>query len=78
MRVSSSNTTYETLQDFIRYGKIRYVVNGKAYEEKLKSNVTKKYRGNYLYFDVNEKIVNASSIELILTVRNNQYIYIIK
>lgn len=78
MRVSSSDTTHELLQDFIKYGKIRYIVNGKAYEEKVKSNVTKKYRGNFLYFDVDEKIGNASSIELILTVRNNQYVYIIK
>lgn len=75
MKVNSNTTTHALLEDFIRYGKIRYIVNEKSYEEKIKTVVSKKYRGNYLYFDIDERIVNASSIELVLTIRNNQYIY---
>lgn len=78
MKVDSSDTTYLVLQDLVRYGKLRYIVNGKTYEEKVTSNVTKKYRGKYLYFNINSIATNASSLELVLTIRNNQYIYKLK
>lgn len=78
MKVSSNDTLHSILQDFIKYGKLRYVVNGKSYEERIKTNVTKKYRGNYFYFDINDLASNASSLELVLTIRNNQYIYKLK
>ena len=78
MKVSSDDTAHTVLENFIKYGKFRYVVNGKSYEERVKTTVTKKYRGNYLYFDVSDVISNASSIELVLTIRNNQYIYKLK
>ena len=78
MKVSSDDTAHTVLENFIKYGKLRYVVNGKSYEERIKTNVTKKYRGNYFYFDINDLASNASSLELVLTIRNNQYIYKLK
>lgn len=75
LRVTSTASMYQTLEDVVRYGKIRYVISSETYEEKVSVNFNKKYRGNFMYFDVNKDVVNASSIELVLTIRNNQYIY---
>lgn len=78
MKVTSDEKIYSVVDDFVRYGKIRYVVNGQTYEEKVVLNFNKKYRGNYLYFNISENSSNATSLELVLTIRNNQYIYKLK
>ena len=72
------NTTQDLLKVFVRYGKMRYVIDGKTYQEDVKSSISKIYKGNFFYFDVHSKIQDATSIEIVLTIRNNQYIYRLK
>jgi len=71
-------TTQQEFLTFIKkYGKVRYIVDGNEYLENVSLKITK-YRGNYAYLEVNEQINNASSIELVFTVRTYQYIYKLK
>ncbi len=76
--VPKETTTQELVKVFVKYGKMQYIINGVRYEEKVVSHISKVYKGNYLYFDVNEQILDATNIEMLLTIRNNQYKYIIK
>lgn len=79
MPVNPINTTTKTLlNNFVKYGKMRYVINQKTYSEALISHVTQNYKGNYLYLDVSSKIEDATSIEIVFTIRNNQYVYVVK
>jgi len=73
---STINKSRKEIINFIKkYGKVRYIVNDKVKEEKIKSNVDVNYYGNYLYYTLNNEISNASSIEFVFTVRSYQYIY---
>lgn len=65
----------ETISFIKNYGKVRYKIGDKVYTEKLKNTTDVSYYGNYLYFTLTNKVQNATSIELIFTVRSYQYIY---
>lgn len=79
MRVNPlSGTTQNLIHNFVKYGKMRYVINGTTYSEKLVNHINYLYKGNYLYIDVSDKILDATSIEMVFTIRNNQYVYVIK
>ena len=71
-----------TLYSFIeKYGSIKYTYNGQEYIEtndfkELEPNKTK--QNNTLYIEVNKEIVNSEKIELIFTIRNNIYKYILR
>lgn len=69
------------LQDFLsflkRYGKVRYFVDDQEYIENVSFKITN-YRGKYAYLEVNQNIQNATSIELVFTVRTYQYVYKLK
>lgn len=67
--------------DFLsRYGTINYIdSNSKKHSVKIKNAVpTQQYYGKYVYIKVPVEVAEAPNIELILTVRNNKYIYKIK
>jgi len=71
--------TSEKLLDFIKkYGKIKYIVDGVEYLENIDNSINTNYNGNYLYLDVNERILNASNIQIVFTVRSYQYFYVLK
>lgn len=79
MRVQPyQSSTQDLLSMFIRYGTIRYTIGDSTYQEKVKSHVVKVYKGNFFYFETSSSIQDATSIEILLTIRNNQYIYKIK
>lgn len=71
-------TSNQEFLSFIKkYGKVKYVVDGKEYLENVSLKITN-FRGNYAYLELDEKINNATSIELVFTVRTYQYIYRLK
>lgn len=71
-------TKRELLNFATKYGKIEYVIGGKTYQEDLRGSISREYKGNYLYFDVSERVSNADSLQLVFTIRNNRYRYILK
>ncbi len=74
----AANTTQEILNFMTKYGKIEYTLDGQTYQETLKNSVPRVYKGNVLYFDVSSQASSASSVQLVFTIRNNQYRYILK
>ncbi len=61
------------------YGKIKYKDSkGKSKSIPVESSVTNKYYGKYLYLKVPEEVMNSSTLQLIYTVRNDQYVYNLK
>ncbi len=64
--------------DFLsKYGKISYIDNNdKEYTTKIENALpTYQYYGKYAYITVPQEIIDAKSISLVITVRNNKYIY---
>lgn len=77
----SDNYEGQELIDFsTNYGKIKYIDNDNiAREIEIKDALENKdYLGKYMYIKVPSKIENASSIEIIYTVRNQKYYYKIR
>ena len=72
------STKQEFLNFVLKYGKIRYRVNGEYQLSEIQYAVNRTYRGNYLYFIVPEEIVNADSIDFVFTIRTYQYFYKLK
>lgn len=68
----------EFLEFALKYGKVRYKINGEYKLVATKSAISKDYFGNYLYFVVPDEVVNAESIELVFTIRTYQYFYKLK
>ena len=64
----------------LEYGKIVYIDNkGKRSETSISDAVRgKKYIGNYMYFEVPQKLQDANKIRLEYTVRNREYVYRVK
>ena len=60
------------------YGIIRYKINNLFYTEKINNITPKDYDGNNLFFSVKEDIKLSDSIELVIKLRNNEYVFIIK
>lgn len=76
MKFSSPNKSKSEIISFVKnYGKIRYKVGNKTYIEKINDAVDVSYYGNYLYYKLSNKVENATSLEIIFTVRSYQYIY---
>lgn len=77
LKTNYDKNKQEFLSFIKKYGKVRYVIDGKEYLENISYAITK-YRGSYIYLTVDKKIENASSIDLVFTVRTYQYIYKLK
>lgn len=71
----------DSIQDYLsflkKYAKIRYIIGENTYTEKISLKISK-YRGNYVYLEVSNKIKEASKVEIVYTIRTYQYIYQIK
>lgn len=79
LKVSLEDDTIKKFKTFVsNYGKLRYTIGTQTFEEKLVNIVNKDYRGNFLYFSVDEKLAGASQIQIIFTVRSYQYYYKLK
>lgn len=79
MKISFASEDFEgkDMIDFSsKYGKMKYI-NNKNTESvvEIKNPLNKAYYGKYLYIKVPNEIVDASSIELDFTIRNNRYTY---
>ena len=71
----------ENLYRFINsYATFEYEINGKWYSDKVDSEYIKPKvaKTKYTYVEVNNKILNATHIKLIINVRNYSYKYIVK
>lgn len=79
LKISFSSTDYEgkDMIDFsTEYGKIKYIDSkNKERVLEVKNPIDKVYYGKYLYITVPDDIINAKTIEIEYTVRNNKYIY---
>lgn len=60
------------------YGTIKYYKDNKSYTLKYKDLTPFKYKENDVYLSVPSEMVNASSIELIFTIRNKIYSHTLK
>lgn len=77
LKGSIGTNSQEFLSFIKKYGKVRYKVDDKEYLENVSLKITN-FRGNYAYLEVSEQLSNASSIELVFTIRTYQYIYRLK
>ncbi len=78
---SSGSYDGQELIDFsINYGKIKYIDNDNIVRELTVENAASNidYLGNYIYLKIPSGLENAKSIELVYTIRNQQYSYKIK
>lgn len=67
--------------DFLsRYGTINYIdSNNKKYGIKIENGIsTRQYYGKYIFVKIPTEMIEAQSVELAITVRNNKYTYKIK
>ena len=78
---SSNDFSGKDMIDFLSdYGKISYIDNSKTRKGlKIKNALdTLNYYGKYVYLKVPDNLATANEIKLIITARNNQYIYKLK
>ena len=78
---SSSSFEGEELIDFsTNYGKIKYIDSENITRElKIKDAIeNKEYLGKYLYIEIPSDLEQAKSIEIVYTLRNQQYSYKIR
>jgi hypothetical protein len=77
LNLSEINNSYKFIDTF---GIIKYIYNNKYKIHTLDLiNLTpKNNKDNNIYIEVLEELKNASKIELILTIRNKQYTYVLK
>ena len=79
MRGSFGDSTKQEFLDFVlKYGKVRYQINGEDRLVDVKYAVNRAYYGNHLYLIVPDEIVNVQNIELVFTIRTYQYFYKLK
>ena len=77
--VSDSFEGKDLIDFSTKYGKINYIDDkGSSKVIEVKNAVLKKYLGQYIYVRVPVEIEASNNIELVYTVRNNQYIYKLK
>jgi len=69
------SNTKEMLNFMLKYGKVKYKINGLEYEETFTSSIKRTYKGDFILVDILE---GANEISLVFTIRNNQYIYKLK
>ena len=62
-----------------KYGKIKYI-DSKNKEKiiKIENPLYRVHYGKYMYISVPKEVSSAKSIEMVYTVRNNQYVYKLK
>lgn len=61
-----------------RFGKISYTIDNKIYFSDFKDVTPSKYVDSDIFLEVNNKLENAESIILVITVRNVRYTYKLK
>jgi hypothetical protein len=61
-----------------KFGKLVYTINNKNYELAINDYTPNDYQGEDAYIEVPGYITNATSIKLMLMLRNKDYIYILK
>lgn len=61
-----------------KYGKIQYEDGKDTKTMSLKSAVSGKYLGKYAYIELPDKVAESKTINFILTIRNNRYVYKIR
>lgn len=77
---SSDNYEGKDMIDFsTKYGKIKYI-DSKNKEKiiKIENPLYRVHYGKYMYISVPKEVSSAKSIEMVYTVRNNQYVYKLK
>lgn len=78
---SSNDFAGKDMIDFLTtYGKISYIDNDNKQHDVVIVNAieTLQYFGKYVYLKVPNEMVDAKGIELVISIRNNKYIYKIK
>jgi len=60
------------------YGSIRYQVNGKTYNSLIVDKTPKDYNGKSLYYQVPKSINSATKLEIVIRIRDKEYVYILK
>ena len=71
-------SSFKTLKDFVEnYGLVEYNVNGIAYSSSI-GRLTPSQSNEFMVFEVDENILNASSINLVLNFRDAKYIGYLK
>lgn len=81
LEFSSNDFSGKDMIDFLSdYGKISYIDNSKTKKGLKIQNAldTLNYYGKYVYLKVPDNLAEANEIKLIITARNNQYIYKLK
>lgn len=69
----------KTFKDLLtRFGTITYTLDGKSYNLSYLNVTPKGYKGNDVYLSVDKKIMNATNIELVMTIRNKKYTHVLK
>lgn len=74
-KLSNSNSLLNLINT---YGLIRYSYNNKSYIAKLINRTPTDQIGNDLYFQVPSNVENAQSLELLIRIRDKEYIYKLK
>jgi len=75
--VENNVIDYNNLEFVDNFITIKYIYNGQEYTSSI-NNKTKESMTNYMYFDVDKNIEEASNIWLEIIVRNNKYKYVLK
>jgi hypothetical protein len=76
---SVTNNEIKNVQDLItRFGKIKYTIGNKQTGYAVVNRLPENYEGNYIIMEVPAAISQASNLELWLTIRNKQYVYVLK
>lgn len=81
LEFASNDFSGKDMIDFLSdYGKISYIDNSKTSKGLKITNAldTVNYYGKYIYLKVPDNIINAKEIKIIITARNNKYIYKLK
>jgi hypothetical protein len=76
-KVTLSNAN--SLANLIKtYGLIRYTIGNKTYENILVDKTPVDYNGDDLYYQVPTVTKNAATVDLVIRIRNKEYIYKLK
>ena len=80
--VKDSNNTLNNSKTFIQlinyYGSIRYKIGNKYYISELDNITPRDYNGKDLYYQVSSNLSSATAIELVIRIRDKEYIYKLK
>ena len=68
---------YDVYSLISKLGYIEYTVDDSTYKTKISNKSPNDYKDG-LYLAVDSEMINASSIKLVIIIRNKKYIYVIK